>query len=285
MDCAPADARAPGAAPAALRFLSKVLVGRSPQVHGAGQGRARQPEPRRQVRGGPRAPSSPRARPGPAPRPARASAPRAPLGRRLRLGSCGRAAAALVPPERSSVIYITPPSCLPPGPRAPGRAGARARTQGRARTHLHTRICTHICTHSHTATHGLTHTRTAAQPARRTRAHTSRRPRAAPRAQGDAAREAPRHRTLEATRALDGGILNRPPPHPAAGLSPRPATEPIEALRAPCRGPRARGEAALPSPGGHRVPHPAARRWGAGYRGSAGLGPGWPSLGSRRCQS
>lgn len=101
------------------------------------------------------------------------------LLRSLQLGSCGRASEAHVPPERSSVIYITPPSCLPPGPLAAGRGGD-ARTRAHTKPLWHTRICTrtHLHTHTqahkrHTARHTRAHTHVRAHTSARADPHTS----------------------------------------------------------------------------------------------------------------
>lgn len=171
MDWAPVDSRVPGADPSLppASFPKSWWEGacRSPAP---GLGRALQPEQRSQVSGGLRSPWSLSAAPNPNLPPAGESAPACSLLCCLGLGSCGRAAKAHVPTERSSVIYITPPSCLPPppSPLAPGRGGdARAHIQTHSSTHK--QICTHI--HLHTARRTRTHVR--AHTSARADTHTS----------------------------------------------------------------------------------------------------------------
>lgn len=162
MDWAPVDSRVPGADPSLppASFPKSWWEGacRSPAP---GLGRALQPEQRSQVSGGLRSPWSLSAAPNPNLPPAGESAPACSLLCCLGLGSCGRAAKAHVPTERSSVIYITPPSCLPPPPVRWLQAGAgmRALTYKHTLAHTNKSAHTYICTrpgvlaHTYVPTH------------------------------------------------------------------------------------------------------------------------------------
>lgn len=189
MDRAPADARAPRAfprrPPPSRLPLRKLLVGRSPQVHRAGRSRAALGSPRA-AQAGQRLPAATIAGrapgPGPAPRPARAPCSACALfRRRLRLLRKGRRSGLLaaasrslpsaLPPERSSVIYITPPPAFlrVRWLRAPARARTHDHTRARARTihtaaHEHTRTHTHICTPAHAHARICTHAAGARAP-------------------------------------------------------------------------------------------------------------------------